>query len=458
MYTTDFIRDEYINSLLEKDYSNINYEEILDKARNFKGLNHMEVAALLKCDEEEVLKEVFEIAGKTKKEIYGNRIVMFAPIYISDYCVNTCDYCGFKECNGISRSKLTKEELMEEVEILVKNGHKRLALEAGEDPDNCPIEYVLDSIKTIYSMKFKNGEIRRLNVNIAATTVEEFKMLKEAEIGTYILFQETYHRESYDKYHISGPKKDYDFHTTAFHRAMEAGIDDVGGGILFGLYNPLYEVIALLLHNEELEKRFNVGFHTVSLPRIRKASGMTVSKYRFSIDDETFLKLAAIIRIAIPFTGMIISTRETEKMRLKLFDLGITQVSGGSKAAVGGYKKGEKAIPQFDIEDSRTQREIAYWLMEEGLLPSFCTACYRSGRTGDRFMELTKSGEIKNVCLPNGILTLKEYALDYGDEKFNKKANEIIEKYLNDIKSTLVKEITKNNLKEMENGKRDLFL
>lgn len=458
MYSTNFIKDEYIKELLEKDYTNVNYKEILERARNFKGLNHADVAALLKCEDKNIIEEIFKIAGKTKKEIYGNRIVMFAPIYISDYCINRCDYCGFKESNIIHRKKLTMEELKEEVEILVKNGHKRLALEAGEDPNNCPIEYVLESIKTIYSMKFKNGQIRRLNVNIAATTVEEFKLLKEAEIGTYILFQETYHRASYNKYHLAGPKKDYDYHTTAFHRAMEAGIDDVGGGVLFGLYDPIYEVIALMLHNEELERKFNVGFHTVSLPRIRKATGMTPNKYKYSIDDETFLKLAAIIRIAIPYTGMIISTRETEEMRLKLFDLGITQVSGGSKAAVGGYKKGKEATPQFDIEDNRSQKEVASWLMDKGLLPSFCTACYRSGRTGDRFMALSKSGEIKNVCLPNGILTLKEYALDYGDEKFINKANELINKHLEDIKSEKVKEITKKYLLDMENGKRDLFL
>lgn len=458
MYDTNFIDDQYIRKLLQKDYSLVNYEEILSKARNYKGLNHIEVTALLKCQDNKVLDEVFKIARKTKEEIYGDRIVMFAPIYISDYCINRCDYCGFKESNDITRKKLTTEELKEEVEILVKNGHKRLALEAGEDPVNCSIDYVLKSIETIYSMKFKNGEIRRLNVNIAATTIQEYKMLKEAEIGTYILFQETYHRESYDKYHLSGPKKNYDYHTTAFHRAMEAGIDDVGAGVLFGLYEPFYEVIALMLHNEELEKKFNVGFHTVSLPRIRKATGMTASKYKHSIDDQTFLRLAAIIRIAIPFTGMIISTRETEDMRLKLFNLGITQVSGGSKAAVGGYKKGKEATYQFDIEDNRSQKETAYWLMENELLPSFCTACYRSGRTGDRFMELAKSGNIKNVCLPNGILTLKEYSLDYGDEEFQKKADQLIEKHIKNIKSDKVRYLTSTYLHEMEQGKRDLFL
>ncbi|MFV0504221.1 MAG: [FeFe] hydrogenase H-cluster radical SAM maturase HydG [Lachnospirales bacterium] len=457
-YSTDFIKEDYINELLNADVSEVNFNEILEKANDFKGLNHKEVAALLNCEDESVIEEIFKIAKKTKKDIYGDRIVMFAPIYISDYCVNTCDYCGFKSCNETKRRKLTAEELKDEVKVLVENGHKRLALEAGEDPENCPIEYVIESIKTIYSMKFKNGNIRRLNVNIAATSVEEFKMLKDAEIGTYILFQETYHRESYDKFHIAGPKKNYDYHTTAFHRAMEAGIDDVGGGVLFGLYEPNFEVLALMLHNEELENKFGVGFHTVSMPRIRKAKGMVESKYKYSVEDKLFLKLAAIIRVAIPYTGIIISTRESEEMRLKLFELGITQVSGGSKVGVGAYKKSEEKNKQFEVADERTQLEVAYWLMEQGLLPSFCTACYRSGRTGDRFMSLAKSGNIKNVCLPNGILTLMEYTLDYGDEKFADLAYKLIDKNIENIGNNKVKKLVLSYIEEMKAGKRDLFV
>ncbi|MBR1737929.1 MAG: [Firmicutes bacterium] len=344
------------------------------------------------------------------------------------------------------------------VEILEKMGHKRLALEAGEDPVNCPIDYILECINTIYSMKADNGEIRRVNVNIAATTVENFKKLKEVGIGTYILFQETYHKETYERVHIAGPKKNYEYHTTAFDRAMEAGIDDVGGGVLFGLYDYKYEIMGLMLHNEHLEEKFGVGFHTISVPRLCKAEGNDMDKFKYIVSDEEFKKLVAIIRLAVPFTGMIISTRESKEMRKELIKLGISQISGGSSVEVGGYSARESGGNQFKMADHRSAQEIIYWLMDEGLVPSFCTACYRKGRTGDRFMSLAKSGNIKNVCLPNALMTLKEYSLDYGNEKFREKAEKLISEKIDYIENEKVRELVKNNLKELENGKRDLYI
>lgn len=455
-----FIDNDYILSLLEesKNASDEEITAILDKADRFEGLKHHEVACLINTENPKHWERIFKIAGKIKEHIYGQRIVMFAPLYISDYCVNKCAYCGFKCDNQFNRKKLTMDEIRHEVEILEKMGHKRLALEAGEDPVNCPIDYVLECIKTIYDMKAGNGEIRRVNVNIASTTVENYAKLKEIGIGTYILFQETYNKEMYETVHIAGPKKNYEYHTTAFDRAMEGGIDDVGGGVLFGLYDYKYEILGLMLHNEHLENKFGVGFHTISVPRIRPANGNDVEHLKYVVNDENFKKLVALIRLAVPFTGMIISTRESPEMRKELIKLGISQISGGSSVDVGGYNSRENGGEQFQLADHRSAQDIIYWLMDEGLVPSFCTACYRKGRTGDRFMSLAKSGNIKNVCLPNALMTLKEYSLDYGNEVFNEKTNKLIAAKINDIKSDEVRELVKGNLIKLENGERDLYI
>ncbi|MEG2668979.1 MAG: [FeFe] hydrogenase H-cluster radical SAM maturase HydG, partial [Oscillospiraceae bacterium] len=443
-----FIDEKYINETLEnaKGVSEDEINRILTKAENFEGLTHNEVASLLVTENKEHLNRMFEIANKIKRHIYGNRIVIFAPLYVSDYCINECKYCSYNCTHNFDRHRLSMEEVEQEVEILESMGHKRLALEAGEDDEKCPIDYILECLKTIYAMKFKNGEIRRVNVNIAATTVENFKKLKETGIGTYILFQETYHKPTYLDMHISGPKRNYDYHTTAFDRAMEGGIDDVGGGVLLGLYDPYFEVMGLMLHNEHLEKEFGVGFHTISVPRIRKAEGAIKNEYEHAVDDETFKKLVAVIRLAVPFTGMIISTRESEEMRKELIRLGISQMSAGSCTGVGGYKARKNASVQFKVSDERDAQSVIKWIMSEGMTPSFCTACYRSGRTGDRFMSLAKSGNIKNVCLPNAIMTLAEYMMDYGDDEFREMANKTIEREIPNIENEKVRELVKGNV------------
>lgn len=455
-----FIDDQYITSLLDdaKNASPEQIDEVLSRAERFEGLSHKDVALLLQTEDPAHLSRIFEIAGKIKEHIYGDRVVMFAPLYISDYCINQCAYCGFNCTNNFNRQKLTQEEVQEEVRLLEKMGHKRLALEAGEDPENCPIDYVLDCIKTIYNMKFENGEIRRVNVNIAATTVEEYRMLRDAQIGTYILFQETYHKETYEKMHIAGPKSNYDYHTTAFDRAMEAGIEDVGGGVLFGLYDHRYEILGLMLHNEHLEQQFGVGFHTVSVPRICDAEGIDRTRYQYAVKDEDFKKIVAIIRLAIPFTGMIISTREDREMRKFLINIGISQVSGGSTVEVGGYAKRESKSAQFQVADERSPMDIMKWLMSEDLVPSFCTACYRKGRTGDRFMQLAKTGNIKNVCLPNALMTLWEYAIDYGDAEFKERAWDLIQQKCAKIDRTDIQALVQKNLKLLEDGQRDIYL
>lgn len=457
----NFIDHQYIMDLLEQSKSagDAKITEILDKAERFDGLTPEEVAVLLTTDNKEHQKRIFKIADKIKQHIYGDRIVMFAPLYVSDYCVNNCSYCGFNCKNKFQRTRLSMDEIREEVKILEAMGHKRLALEAGEDPINCDIEYILDCMRTIYDMKLGNGEIRRVNVNIASTTVENYKKLKEVGIGTYILFQETYHRETYERVHIGGPKKNYEYHLTAFDRAMEAGIDDVGGGVLFGLSDDWrYEILGLMLHNKHLEDTFGVGFHTISVPRMCPAEGNDLSCFH-SLEDDTFLRIVSIIRLAVPFTGIIISTRENSKMRKELIRLGVSQMSGGSSVDVGGYSKGNHSKgSQFVTSDDRSAQDIIRWIMEEGMVPSFCTACYRKGRTGDRFMELAKTGNIKNVCLPNGLMTLKEYALDYGDESFLKLANEVIEKHIPNIENDKVRALVMENLKKLEQGERDLFL
>ena len=434
-------------------------DKILEKARLRKGLSHREASVLLECDIPEKNEEIYQLAEQIKKDFYGNRIVMFAPLYLSNYCINGCVYCPYHLKNKpIARKKLTQEEIRKEVIALQDMGHKRLALETGEDPVNNPIEYVLESIKTIYSIKHKNGAIRRVNVNIAATTVENYRKLKEAGIGTYILFQETYHKESYEKLHPTGPKHDYCYHTEAMDRAQQGGIDDVGIGVLFGLELYRYEFAGLLMHAEHLEAVFGVGPHTISVPRIRRADDIDPSAFDNGIDDDTFAKLVACIRISVPYTGMIISTRESQKCRERVLHLGVSQISGGSKTSVGGYAEPEPEednSAQFDVSDNRTLDEVVRWLMELGYIPSFCTACYREGRTGDRFMSLCKSGQIQNCCHPNALMTLKEYLLDYASPATKKIGEEMILKEINTIPKEKVREIVLKNLVEIEKGNRD---
>ena len=459
----EFINHQEILETLEYAQKNKHNVELIDsiinKAKARKGLSYREAAVLLDCDIEEKNEEIYALAEQIKKDFYGNRIVMFAPLYLSNYCVNGCVYCPYHAQNKvIRRKKLTQEEIEKEVIALQDMGHKRLALEAGEDPVNNPIEYILESIKTIYSIKHKNGAIRRVNVNIAATTVENYKKLKDAGIGTYILFQETYHKESYEKLHPTGPKHNYAYHTEAMDRAMEAGIDDVGLGVLFGLELYRYEFAGLLMHAEHLEAAFGVGPHTISVPRIRHADDIDASSFDNGIDDDVFAKIVACIRIAVPYTGMIVSTRESQQCRERVLHLGISQISGGSKTSVGGYAVPEPEYDkseQFDVSDTRTLDEIVKWLMEMGYIPSFCTACYREGRTGDRFMSLCKSGQIINCCHPNALMTLKEYLTDYASPETKELGLKLIEKEIEKVKSQKVKIIAINHLKEIEDGKRD---
>lgn len=431
--------------------------ELLEKARLRKGLSHREAMVLLDCDIEERNQEIYALAEQIKKDFYGNRIVMFAPLYLSNYCVNGCVYCPYHAKNKhIPRKKLTQEEIRREVIALQDMGHKRLALETGEDPVHNPIEYVLESIKTIYSIKHKNGAIRRVNVNIAATTVENYRKLKEAGIGTYILFQETYNKETYERLHPTGPKHDYNYHTEAMDRAMEGGIDDVGIGVLFGLELYRYEFAGLLMHGEHLEAVHGVGPHTISVPRIRRADDIDPDSFDNGIDDDTFGKIVACIRIAVPYTGMIVSTRESQKSRERVLHLGVSQISGGSKTSVGGYVEDEEEdSSQFDVSDTRSLDQVVNWLIRLGYVPSFCTACYREGRTGDRFMSLCKSGQIQNCCHPNALMTLKEYLMDYAGEDTKVIGQQLIEKELEHIPKEKIRDIAIRNLKDIEGGKRD---
>ncbi|MDO5336039.1 MAG: [FeFe] hydrogenase H-cluster radical SAM maturase HydG [Eubacteriales bacterium] len=463
MKAEEFISHEEIMDTLAYAQENKNNVELIDRilarARQRKGLNHREASVLLVCEDEEKNQEIYALAEQIKKDFYGNRIVMFAPLYLSNYCINGCIYCPFHAKNKhIPRKKLTQEEIRREVIALQDMGHKRLALETGEDPKNCPIEYVLESIRTIYSIHHKNGDIRRVNVNIAATTVENYRKLKEAGIGTYILFQETYHKESYEKLHPTGPKHDYAYHTEAMDRAMEGGIDDVGIGALFGLELYRYEFAGLLMHAEHLEAVHGVGPHTISVPRIRRADDIDPDTFDNGIDDDTFAKLVACIRIAVPYTGMIISTRESQKCRERVLHLGVSQISGGSRTSVGGYvepEPEEESSAQFDISDNRTLDEVVNWLIKMGYIPSFCTACYREGRTGDRFMSLCKSGQIQNCCHPNALMTLKEYMEDYASEDTRRAGELLIQRELSNIPREKTREIVVRNLAEIEKGKRD---
>lgn len=461
-HAEDFIDDAEILETL--DYAQKHksdralIESLLEKAALCKGLSHREAAVLLECDVPDLNEKMKSLAREIKQKFYGNRVVLFAPLYLSNYCINGCTYCPYHAKNKhIPRKKLTQEEIRAEVIALQDMGHKRLALETGEDPVNNPLEYVLESIKTIYSIKHKNGAIRRVNVNIAATTVENYSKLKDAGIGTYILFQETYNKKAYEKLHPAGPKSDYAYHTEAMDRAMDGGIDDVGCGVLFGLNLYRYDFVGLLMHAEHLEASKGVGPHTISVPRIRAADGIDPANFPDAIDDETFAKIVACIRIAVPYTGMIVSTRESQATREKVIELGVSQISGGSRTSVGGYCESSRPedTVQFDVSDTRTLDEVLNWLMRLGYVPSFCTACYREGRTGDRFMSLVKSGQIANCCHPNALMTLKEYLEDYASPETKKIGEDLIARELLTIPNEAVRKRAEQYLQEEVNGKRD---
>lgn len=434
-------------------------ESILEKAKACQGISHREAMVLLDCDLEEENKKIFDLAMEIKQMFYGNRIVMFAPLYLSNYCINSCVYCPYHAKNKhICRKKLTQEEIKQEVIALQDMGHKRLALETGEDPVNNPIEYILDSIKTIYSIKHKNGAIRRVNVNIAATTVENYTKLKDAGIGTYILFQETYHKENYESLHPAGPKHDYAYHTEAMDRAMEGGIDDVGMGVLFGLNRYRYDFTGLLMHAEHLEAYKGVGPHTISVPRIRPADDIDPETFSNAIDDDIFAKIVAVLRVAVPYTGLIISTRESIKSRERVLQYGVSQISGGSRTSVGGYVEEEPEednSAQFDVNDTRTLDQVVNWLLELGYVPSFCTACYREGRTGDRFMRLVKSGQIANCCLPNALMTLEEFLQDYASDDTKQKGISVIQRELKNITNLLIRQRASERIGKIKEGERD---
>ena len=463
-HADDFINhEEILETLAYADENKTNealIDSILAKARLRKGLSHREASVLLACQMEEKNQEIYKLAEQIKKDFYGNRIVMFAPLYLSNYCVNGCTYCPYHLKNKhIARKQLTQEEIRKEVIALQDMGHKRLALEAGEDPVRNTMEYYLDSINTIYSIKHKNGAIRRVNINIAATTVDNYRLLKEAGIGTYILFQETYHKESYLTLHPTGPKHDYNYHTEAMDRAMEGGVDDVGIGVLFGLDKYRYEFAGLLMHAEHLEAAFGVGPHTISVPRLRHADDINADEFDNGIDDDTFAKIVACIRIAVPYTGMIISTRESQKCRERVLHLGVSQISGGSRTSLGGYCEPEPddaKSEQFDVSDTRTLDEVVRWLMEMDYIPSFCTACYREGRTGDRFMSLCKSGQIQNCCHPNALMTLKEYLMDYASPETKAIGNRLIAKEVGNVPNEKARAVVLENLRLIEqNNRRD---
>jgi len=458
MNANDFICHEEITASInwvEENKHNENLiRQLTQKASENKGLNHREAALILEAGDK---NEIFSLARRIKEKFYGNRIVLFAPLYLSNYCVNGCLYCPYHAQNKtMTRKKLSQDEIRREAIALQDMGHKRLAIEAGEDPVNNPIEYITESMKTIYSIKHKNGAIRRLNVNIAATTVDDYKRLKEAEIGTYILFQETYNREKYKELHPSGPKSDYDWHTEAMDRAMQGGIEDVGLGVLFGLGQYLYEFIAILMHAEHLEAAHGVGPHTISVPRIRTADGINPGSFRNGIDDDTFARIVACLRVSVPYTGIIVSTRESEECRKKVLELGVSQISGGSRTSVGGYEKEENEnTKQFNINDNRTLDEVVNWLIKDKYIPSFCTACYREGRTGDRFMSLCKSGQIQNCCLPNALMTLQEYLIDYAANGTRNAGEELINSEIGNIPNEKMRSLVIKHLEEIKQGDRD---
>lgn len=463
--TADFINDGLIFNLLEeaKAAPLEEAERIIEKAALCDGLTPREVAVLLQINDPEALGNIYRTASQIKENIYGRRLVFFAPLYISNYCVNNCVYCGYRRDNKFSRRRLTMEEIKEEVRVLEDMGHKRLALECGEDLKNCSMDYIIEAIEAIYSVKEKNGSIRRMNINIAGTTVDNYRRLAAAKIGTYILFQETYHRPTYAQMHPSGPKSDYDWHTCAMDRAMEGGIDDVGAGVLFGLYDYKYEVLAMLFHALHLEEACGVGPHTISVPRMRPAPGVDLNTFPHLVSDADFKKIIAILRLAVPYTGMILSTREGPEFRDELLSVGISQLSAGSCTGVGGYhgaraegcEKGD--VPQFNVEDHRSLDEVVSSVCRSGYIPSFCTACYRSGRTGDRFMALAKSGQIQNVCQPNAILTFKEFLLDYASPESRRIGEETIARHLELVGNPAVRQEAGQRLEQINKGDRDLY-
>ncbi|HII4447327.1 [FeFe] hydrogenase H-cluster radical SAM maturase HydG [Clostridium perfringens] len=460
----DFIKDDEINSLIAKGKELVSdkelVREIIEKSKSAEGLTPEETAVLLNLEDKELIEEMFKAARQVKEKLYGKRLVVFAPLYVSNYCVNNCTYCGYKYCNDeLKRKKLNKEQLIEEVKVLESLGHKRIALEAGEDPVNAPLDYILDCIKSIYSIKFDNGSIRRINVNIAATTVENYKRLKDAEIGTYILFQETYHKPTYERLHVSGPKHNYNYHTTAMHRAREAGIDDIGMGVLYGLYDYKYETLAMLMHAMDLEETTGVGPHTLSVPRIRPAENVSLENYPYLVDDEDFKKIVAILRLAVPYAGLILSTREEPGLRDEIIALGVSQVSTGSCTGVGGYSEAysdPEEKPQFEVGDHRSPVEMIESLMEAGYIPSYCTACYREGRTGERFMEIVKSGELYKICEANALITLKEFIDDYGTDKTREIGDKLIKKSIDEIDNESFRKSVEEKINKISKGTRDL--
>lgn len=458
----NFIDHDEINRILERtsDVTDAQIDAVIEKAQEKSGLSYEEIAILLKAHEPQQIEKIYKIASKIKNDIYGNRVVIFAPLYVSNYCVNNCTYCGYKRENHFLRRKLTESELREEVRILERMGHKRIALEAGEDPVNCNIDYILDALKIIYDEASEGSNIRRANVNIASTTIENYERLKEAGIGTYILFQETYHKPTYERVHPKCLKGNYEYHLTAFDRAMQGGLDDVGAGVLFGLADYRFEVLALMMHNAHLEREYGVGFHTISVPRLKKAVGMDLSEFPHIIDDETFKKIVAILRIAVPYTGLILSTRESQQTRKELIHHGVSQISAGSCTGVGGYKESEKEqeVKQFEIADERSPLQVIKDLVGDGFIPSYCTSCYRMGRTGDRFMRLAKSGEIQHVCQPNALMTLKEFALDFGDQELIEKVDAFIDGEIQKIKRDDIKQIVVKGIEDLTGGKRDIYL
>ncbi|MDU2657793.1 [FeFe] hydrogenase H-cluster radical SAM maturase HydG [Clostridium perfringens] len=460
----DFIKDDEINSLIAKGKELVSdkelVREIIEKSKSAEGLTPEETAVLLNLEDKELIEEMFKAARQVKEKLYGKRLVVFAPLYVSNYCVNNCTYCGYKHCNDeLKRKKLNKEQLIEEVKVLESLGHKRIALEAGEDPVNAPLDYILDCIKSIYSIKFDNGSIRRINVNIAATTVENYKRLKDAEIGTYILFQETYHKPTYERLHVSGPKHNYNYHTTAMHRAREAGIDDIGMGVLYGLYDYKYETLAMLMHAMDLEETTGVGPHTLSVPRIRPAENVSLENYPYLVDDEDFKKIVAILRLAVPYAGLILSTREEPSLRDEIIALGVSQVSTGSCTGVGGYSEAysdPEEKPQFEVGDHRSPVEMIESLMEAGYIPSYCTACYREGRTGERFMDIVKSGELYKICEANALITLKEFIDDYGTDRTREIGDKLIKKSIDEIDNESFRKSVEEKINKISNGTRDL--
>jgi len=464
----NIIDEKQINLALEgnKDTSDDKIKEILKKALKLKGLGINDAASLLNADSKNktLMKELFSTAFQIKNAIYGNRLVLFAPLYISNYCSNDCLYCGFRRSNKeMKRKILTENEIRKEVEILEKHGHKRILMLMGEYSEKYSFDDFLKAIKTAYSVKTKpRGEIRRINVEIPPLSIEEFKKLKEAKIGTYTMFQETYHKETYKEMHPSGKKSDYHHRLETMDRAQKAGIDDVGIGVLFGLYDYRFEVLALLMHAQHLDRTFDTGPHTISIPRIEPAQNAPIAnKPPYPVSDEDFKKLVAVIRCSVPYTGMILSTRESSKMRKELFYLGVSQISAGSKASPGGYggaKTNFGNAGQFALSDTRPASAVIKDMMKHGFIPSFCTSCYRLGRTGKDFMDLAKPGLIQNFCQPNALLTLQEYLEDYADKEAKRIGEELIKTESVKIKNKKIKDSFLKRLGRIKNGERDLYI